>query len=415
MAPSFWAFSYREARVIALILAVILWSLAAVFVFATRGPRSLAGPLKGGDFIQFYTMGASVWAHDSGRLYDTVRFHRLQVALLPESDPERYLVPYPPQAWIVFAPLATVSYGQAAILWSVALVIGYAAVVRATWRRCRDALPDGRFVAIASAAFPPFWSLVLHGQNTVIPLAAFFLAWLALTRGQRFLAGLALGLIFLKPQFGLAVAVVVLAGGEIAMLGGLAAAAALQLAVILSVFDVSVLTDYVDFMRRLSAVEFLIEPKPFELHSIRAVTRLVPGWAGTALWIAASIAVLKRTARVWRSGAPVAVRLAVVVLATVLVSPHLFVYDATVLVLSLLWIGAWVERDPAIGRLLAARFWPVVFWLYAALLIPVARIIVLQPSVFLMLWLHFTLASVVLGRRPSGPSEPAADRAAVGP
>ena len=51
------------------------WSLAAVFIFATPGYRSLAGPLKGGDFIQFYAMGAVAKATADGRLYDVDRLH----------------------------------------------------------------------------------------------------------------------------------------------------------------------------------------------------------------------------------------------------------------------------------------------------------------------------------------------------
>ncbi len=42
-----------------------------------------------------------------------------------------------------------------------------------------------RFVAFAAAAFPPFWNLVVNGQNTIIPLLAFFLAWRALESNRR--------------------------------------------------------------------------------------------------------------------------------------------------------------------------------------------------------------------------------------
>ena len=166
-------------------------------------------------------------------------------------------------------------------------------------------------------------------------------------------AGLALGLLFFKPQFGLALAVVVLAGGEWAMLAGLAVAAAAHVGIVAATTGVSSLVDYVAFMREVTAVEYLIEPDPFELHSIRSLARLAPDWLATPLWLLGSAVVLERTVRVWRSGADVLVRLGVLLLATVLVSPHLFVYDAAVLSLALLWIGgvgAADPRDDAAGR-----------------------------------------------------------------
>ena len=388
----FWRLGYREARTIALIVAVILWTLAAVFLLATPGPRSLAGPLKGGDFIFFYTLGQTARSGDRARLYDIDYLHGLQTAVLPASAPEVYLPVYPPQAYLVYLPLTLLSFPAAAVVWTLAIVAVYVWVVRHIWRASRDALPDGVFVAFAAAAFPPFWNLVLHGHNTIIPLAAFFLGWLALSRGRRFLAGLALGLLFFKPQFGLVLAVFVICGREWAMLGGLAVAAAVQLAAIAAVFDVSTLLDYVRFMRAVAPVEYLIEPKPFELHSIRALTRLAPGWIGTALWLAASAFVIERAWRVWRRSGDAGVRMGVLVLATVLVSPHLFLYDATVLVLPLLWMGAWMQRH-APGES-PARYWPLVCGLYAAFLLPFARVIFVQVSVLLMIWLLFEVVSV---------------------
>src|SRR5262245_4988687 len=108
----FWRLGYREARTIAAIVGVVLWTLAAVFLLARPGPRSLAGPLKGGDFIFFYTLGEAVRSGERARLYDYAYLHDLQVRILPESAPERYLPVYPPQAYLLYRPLALLSYPQ---------------------------------------------------------------------------------------------------------------------------------------------------------------------------------------------------------------------------------------------------------------------------------------------------------------
>ena len=399
MSSSAWALGYREARAIALIVAVVLWSIAAVFWFGGTGYRSIAGPLKGGDFIQFYAMGAVVAGEPRSNLYDINRLHAVQTALVPESDPELYLPVYPPQSWVIFTPFTALPYGVAAILWTLILIGGYAGIVRAAWQQLATALPDGRFVAFAAAAFPPFWNLVVNGQNTIVPLLAFFLAWRALQSDRRLVAGLALGLLFFKPQFGLALAVVVLAGGEWAMLAGLAVAAAAHLGLVAATTGVSSLLDYVAFMRQVTEVEYLIEPDPFELHSIRSFARLAPEWLATPLWLAGSAVVLERTVRVWRSGADVLVRLGVLLFATVLVSPHLFAYDAAVLSLAILWIGAWMERRRAVMSQAADRFWRGVPLLYATFLFPIAHITRIQLSVLVMIWLVFALGSAVRAER----------------
>jgi hypothetical protein len=409
VSSSAWALGYREAKAIAVIVAVVLWSIAAVFWIGGSGYRSIAGPLKGGDFVQFYAMGAVVADDPRASLYDVDRLHAVQTALVPESDPELYLPVYPPQAWMLFAPVTALPYGIAAVLWTLLLIAGYAWIVRAAWRVVSARLPDGRFVAFAAAAFPPFWNLVVNGQNTIIPLLAFFLAWRALEANRRFLAGLALGLLFVKPQFGLALAVVVLAGAEWGMLAGLAVAAAVQVGLVAAVTGLSSLLEYATFMRQVTAVEYLIEPDPFELHSMRSLARLAPGWLATALWLGASALVLERTVRVWRSGASVTVRLGVLLLATVLVSPHLFAYDAAVLALAILWIGAWMEEQRAVRPAAADRFWRGVPLLYATFLLPFAHIIKVQVSVLVMLWLLFTVAAAVLAQRAAiSTSDPAA-------
>ena len=61
-----WVFRYREARAHAVIVATILWTLAAVLVFTGSGYRSFTGQLKSADFIYFYTLGHLALAGDNG-------------------------------------------------------------------------------------------------------------------------------------------------------------------------------------------------------------------------------------------------------------------------------------------------------------------------------------------------------------
>lgn len=381
---SFWTIRYGEARTQAILVACISWVAAAVIIFGSRGDRDLLGHLKGADFVHFYTLGRIVLADQTAALYDADAQHRLQADWVPASAPDFFLPVYPPQTALLFTPFARLSYGIAALLWAATTIVTYTLVVRSAWRPGRDVLPDSLFIVAAAAGFAPFWSLVLHGQTTTVPLLGFCLGWQALERNRRFLAGLALGLVAIKPQLGLALTVVIVACGEWAILSGLLAAAALQTACVWFVMGPNVLWDYFRTMQQLPRFAALLEPKPYQLHSIRAITRLVPGWWESAAWVLLSLAVVWRCLRAWKAEVPVAARMGVLVLASVLVSPHLTVYDATVLVLPILWLGTWIQRE--LPRQ-AAGFWPFVFWLYVTLLIPTAVLVRVQVSVLVLGWL----------------------------
>jgi hypothetical protein len=394
-ARPFWVVRYKEARGHAILCALLLWAGALVFAVSGPGYRSIVGPLKGADFVHFYTLGRLVLTGNAGQLYDATGQYQMQTTLVPDSKGDRFVPIYPPQAALMFVPFAVWSYGTAVLLWAFTTIVVYAWVVHSTWSSFRVSIPDRTFVMVAAAAYPPFWSLVVYGQTTIIPLVALYLGWRALERRRAFLAGLAFGMLAIKPQFGLVLAVVVLTCGEWAMLAGAVTSVAVQAGIVAFAMGPRVIWEFGANARHLPQIASLLEPKPYDMHSIRAITQLLPAWAATPAWATLSLAVCIRAVRTWRTDLPVAVRLAVVVLASVLVNPHLTVYDATVLVLPFLWLGAWVEDRAGIDPTFRTLYWSLVYWLSVAFLVPLAYLVKVQCSVLLML-LMFYQASKVL-------------------
>jgi hypothetical protein len=385
-----WGVGYREARVHAQLAAVILWTGAAISILASPGDRDLVNQLKGADFVQIYTLAHVAFEGPYPTLSTRESFNRRQVELVPASSGDEFLPVYPPTAALIFRPAAAFSYRTATLFWAIITILGYAVVVWAAWRPFRHVLPDRRFLLAAAIAFPPFLSLVLHGQTTLFPLLAFFLAWLALASGRPFAAGLALGLLSIKPQFALVMLPALLAGGEGRVLLGLLVSSAMQAAAVVATMGTQAFYAYFRTMRGLPAVEHLLEPDSWRMHSLRTLTRLVPDPAGDLVWIAASIMVIAATVRVWRSAAPLEARLGLVVIATVLVSPHLFGYDAVVLALPFIWLGGWVESNNAFFR---ERYWQAVYACSAFLLLPTARFLYVQASVVVLLWIFWKLSA----------------------
>jgi hypothetical protein len=320
--------------------------------------------------------------------------HDAQVALVPESDPELYPPVYPPQIAMLFAPFSSLPYLGALLAWIGITIALFAAIVWSGWRAVSRSLPDRVFVFIACAAFPPFWSLVLHGQMTIVVLAAFWAGWRALERGHRFVAGFAFAMLAVKPQFGLPLAVVSLACGEWWLIAGAVTSIAMQGVAVLLLLGAGAMSDYASFVPVMIRHADLLEPKPYQSHSLRTLTRIAPASADIVLWIAGCAVLLAIAVKAWKSAAPLRVRLGIVMLVSVLVNPHLIVYDAAVLVLPLMWLGAHLAQ---LGhRKYAHMYWTMVYWLFVLLLTPTAAVIGVQGSVFLMIGLlvlvHRTLS-----------------------
>ena len=397
-----WPYSARRARAHAIATAIVLWIGLTITFAAGAGNRSIAGPIKGPDFLQFYTMGSLVRTGRTAALYDVNAFHRAQVDLVPESAPELYPTVYPPQVAFVFAPFSALSFRQALVLWSAITIALFFVIVRSAWRAVANDLPDSVLVGAAAAAFPPFWSLVLHGQATILILAAFWAGWIALERKRPYLAGVAFGLLLIKPQFAIPLAVVAVVCGEWPMIAGAATSIAIQVAGVVMLLGRPVLKAYLTFVPVMLQHQDLLEPKPFQSHSLRALTRLAPAWIGVPMWAILCAVVLSYTVRVWRSAAPPRVRLGMIVIASVLVNPHLIVYDATVLALPLLWFGAYVQERRAP---IAATYWTAVYWSFVTLLAPTALIVGVQVSVLLLMWMAVTIARATVADAGPAPSQ----------
>jgi hypothetical protein len=120
------------------------------------------------------------------------------------------------------------------------------------------------------------------------------------------------------------------------------------------------------------------------MHSISAVTnRLSPEW-GMIVWALLSTVIAFQTIRAWRSGAPASLRVAVLVVASVLVNPHVFVYDVVVLAPALVWLAGWVYREAPTLHLTKSFFVLAVYGLNLSLLVPSGALIPIQVSVLVL-------------------------------
>ncbi|HKH99057.1 MAG TPA: glycosyltransferase family 87 protein [Candidatus Sulfotelmatobacter sp.] len=354
---------------------------------ATPGLRDRSDNLKGTDFLHLYTLGSLAEAHRGADLYDMNAQTVLARQRLPEAAGIRYLPLYPPQVSMLFAPLARLSYGWALALWWGCSVALYGICCYGVWRVCSNLQDHGGLVMLLAAGFPAFFHLVAWGQTSALALACFTIMFFLLRARREFLAGLALGCLIFKPQLGVAAAVLFISLGSWRVVAGAVLSSAAELSAAIFYYGVQPLWAWLAAMRNAPSAQALLEPRPYQTHSLRTFWNLLFPWDHLAfgLYVLSAAAVLGLTIAIWKRGPsrPLALRYSALLLASVLVAPHLTVYDLVILAPGILLLADWLVGQPPSS--LTRSLGTILYLIYALpLLGPLARWTHVQLSVVAM-------------------------------
>ena len=373
----------KRLRAHGTILALSLWSVY-VWNMATPGLLDRAGNLKGTDFLHFYTLGSLALDHRGIDLYSLQVQSELAGQRVPAAAGIRYLPLYPPQVSIFFAPFARLSYSCALILWLTLSALIYGLCCYAIWRACPKLRDHKLSVFILALACPAFWHLIAWGQTSALALACFTLAFFALRARHEFLAGLALGCLVFKPQLALAAALVFAITLNWKVVAGALLSAIAELAAAWLYYGSGPLRDWMRTLFGVPSLLPLLEPRLYQTHSLRTFWTMLIPWppAALALYLVTGIVALALTVICWRSRIPLSLRYSALLLATVLVAPHLTVYDLVILAPAFLLLSDWIVTQsdhpvtPQLKLLLYLAFvlpllGPVARWTHFQLSVPV--------------------------------------------
>jgi alpha-1,2-mannosyltransferase len=392
----------KRLRVHGLLLALSLWSVYAWNV-ATPGLFDRAGNLKGTDFLHFYTLGSLALAHRGADLYNMSAQSQLVAQRVPAATGIRYLPVYPPQVSILFAPFAHLSYPCALVLWLTLSSLIYGACIYVLWRICPNLRNYGLTVLVLALAFPAFWHLIAWGQTSALALACFTLAFFALHAERELLAGLALGCLIFKPQLGLAAAVIFVDTRRWKVVAGALLSALAQLAAAWIYYGPDSLRTWIQTLFRFPSLLPLLEPKLYQTHSLRTFWTMLLPWPNLAfgLYILTALLTLALAARCWQSSVSLPLRYSALLLATVLVAPHLTVYDLVILAPAFLLLTDWIVAEPNQSTTSCLEL--LLYLAFALpLLGPLTRWTHLQLTVPVMLATLYVLFQLGEGSRQSG-------------
>jgi alpha-1,2-mannosyltransferase len=375
----------RRIRAHAIVLAACLWGVCAVD-YARPGIFDRAGNIKFQDFIQFPIAARLIAQGRASELYDDrVLADGIRATVGRETGVYlQYL--YGPQVALPFIPLLRLSFLVQAGIWVTVSVLIYFGCVYLLWRGCSGLRPYPALVSVCALAYPPLFHFFVRGQLSAVVLVCFTGACLAFLAGRDWLTGIALGFLVFKPQFLVAIPLVLLLAQAWKMFAGLAVSAAAQLAFICLYFGSAVMHPYLGRLLHSAGQPGTTELmfSPIQMHSLRTFWALLIPWSHGvwALYILSSLAVVVMAASVWKSSAPRALRFSALVLAAVLVNPHLYIYDLLALVPALLLLADWALNNsqdtaaPALRLLLYLAFvlplfGPLSRWTHVQLSVPV--------------------------------------------
>jgi arabinofuranan 3-O-arabinosyltransferase len=277
------------------------------------------------DFVNVWAAGRLVLDGHPAQAYDWDIQRQVELALLRQDFPGYFAWHYPPPFLFVASFLAQFPYSVAFIGWVSASFGPYLAMMRAIVGR-----PFGWLLA---AAFPMVFNNTLVGQNGFLT-ASLIGGTLYLMPARPILAGVCLGLLTYKPQYGLLFPIVLIAASQWTVVFTAGLVAVVMAFASWLAFGTESWQAFFHWMPMFSQA-FLTEGKAtwWKLQSIFSLVRYLGGTEQLAWifqWIlTASVALA--LAVMWRSRISYSLKAAALATGTLLTTPYLFMYDMMVL------------------------------------------------------------------------------------
>jgi hypothetical protein len=340
------------------------------------------GPLAM-DFLPFWSASFLALHRHAIDAYNVIALTAVETEAI-SRDPGILPWLYPPTFLLVVYPLALLPFKIAAV--------AFLGGTLALFVRVMCAIVPSRQTALLTLAFPGAALVLVCGQNGLLTASIAGLGLVLLRRHPVF-AGICLGLLCIKPHLAVLFPLALLCSRSWRALASMAATAAVLLAVSVLVFGTGTLAA---FLYNAGMIAGLVESGRAALARIPTVFALatlahVPSvWAYAAQGAVALVAA-SAVCNAWSRDCSYALRAAVLVCASLLVSPYLFDYDLTWLGVLLAWC---VRHGLARGWKRHEREWLLGLWL-----MPVAGVFVVTHLKFQFMPLVIATTLWMLMRR----------------
>jgi len=325
--------SARRARNYGLILLVVYMAAIVGWIALSNGLIDRNGKPIGTDFSSFYAAGSLVLEGHAGEVYNIAAHYAREQQLFGAATPYFGWF-YPPIFLFLAAPLALLPYLLALAVWQGVTFALYLAVIAAILRDLRRSSGTiARIWLLAAAAFPAVFINLGHGQNGF--LTASLLGSALLTLPQRpLLSGVLFGLLAYKPQFALVIPCALLAAGQWRTIFAAAATVIVLVGAAYLAFGPDIWWSFAASTE--TSRKLLLEQGDVGFEKLQSVFAAIRLWGGGislayVVQAAVSVTAIASTAWVWRASVDYRLKAALLMVATLLGSPHALDYDLMIM------------------------------------------------------------------------------------
>ena len=321
-----------------------------------------AGPIIGGDFIVFNFAAQVAGGPDMAAIYEMANLKAMLETAYPGRGELNFAWMYPPTMSLLIEPFGKGPYVVSLILWIVTFGGLYAAMMRRLWA--------DKWALLFTATAPATFQAIITGQNGFLTASLLAIAG-AFADRRPIIAGIAAGLLTVKPQLGLLIPIAFLAAG--CWRAFFAAGVTATLLALASLFAYGPET-WAGFFESVAAHSARMSGAGFPYYKL--VTHYgfatmigAPSAIASAIQLAASVMLAAYVFFVWRRVRDWDLRAAALSTAAMLATPYAFYYEFVIMAPAMLLIA---RRAAGTGWLPYERISLVAVWA-APLMMPGLR------------------------------------------
>ena len=318
-----------RARGYSLILLALCVAAMAGWIAVSDGLIDRNGKPIGTDFSNVYAAGALTWQGKPADAYTPALQHAAEKAAFDGRDVPFFGWHYPPFFLAIAVLVAAVPYAWGLSIWLSTSLGAYLLAMRATVPR-----PETLLTALA---FPAVFINIGHGQNGFLTAALLGGAMHWLDR-KPWLAGIMIGLLAYKPQFGVLIPVALLAGGRWNTIGAAILTVMALIAISFVTLGSGVWHAFFDSMAFTQSVVLEIGGTGWpKIQSIFSAVRMWGADVHTAyaVQIALGLSLAAGLAWLWQGEAAFELKASALATASLLATPYVLDYDLVVLAIAI--------------------------------------------------------------------------------
>lgn len=318
-----------RSRVLRLALAGLLTYIAAAIAIAATAKDGFdfAHLPLGNDFHVFYAAARLAAEGDLATAFEPDALTAEVKKTLPGVDDGFYWL-YPPTYALLILPFAALPFWAAFWVWTASGLAAYGAAI--------SLLARDRLALLAAFAFTGTWVCAYYGQNAFFVAALFGLAAYGLLNRRDGLAGVAIGLLAIKPHLALLFPIVLAASGRWRAFAAAAFTAVAFTSVSVAILGADYLSGFLANGARY-ANSVLYEGRHWMMMaSVFSATKLAgaPGFVAWTAHAAVALSVAALVAMRFRRDGVRRETLAMATAAALLMSPYVMNYDLAVLAIA---------------------------------------------------------------------------------